>query len=253
VDAISLTFPQAPGLVEPDTHTQFTHLPPLPICRDRPLCYWLTVMAMAVQTARVAAQLREAAREMARLALRRAQAESGHAGLPGGRATLAEDGTPGTQCGDGRAQAPAPLLAAQPGPDMADLWPLQNFLELGPQASAVPRARRHVRQLLREWNLTESGETAELVVSELLTNAVLATRELGLLAPVRLWLLSDKRSVLILVWDSSPQPPARIAAAGAENGRGLLLVEAISTRWNWYVPHHLGGKVIWAQIGAEPR
>ncbi len=85
-------------------------------------------------------------------------------------------------------------------------------------------------------------------------NAVLATSELGLLAPVRLWLLSDKRSVLILVWDSSPQPPARIDAAGdAENGRGLLLVEAISTRWNWYVPHHLGGKVIWAQIGAEPR
>jgi hypothetical protein len=145
VDAIRLTFPQAPGLVEPDTHTLFTHLPPLPICRDRPLCYWLTVMAMAVQTARVAAQLREAAREMARLALRRAQAESGQAGRPGGRATLAEDGTPGTQCGDGRAQAPAPLLAAQPGPDMADLWPLQNFLELGPQASAVPRARRHVR------------------------------------------------------------------------------------------------------------
>jgi anti-sigma regulatory factor (Ser/Thr protein kinase) len=211
-------------------------------------------MAMAVQTARVAAQLREAAREMARLALRRAQAESGQAGLPGGRGSVAEDGTPGPRYRDGHAQAPAPLRAAQPEPDMADLWPLQNFLELGPQASAVPRARRHVRQLLREWNLTDSGETAELVVSELLTNAVQATHDLEFLAPVRLWLLSDKRSVLILVWDSSPQPPARIDAADdAENGRGLLLVEAISTRWNWYVPHHLGGKVTWAQIGAEPR
>ena len=73
-------------------------------------------------------------------------------------------------------------------------------------------------------------------------------------APVRLWVLSDKQSVLILVWDSSPQPPARIDAAGdAENGRGLLLVEAMSTQWNWHAPHHLGGKVVWAQIGAEPR
>ena len=81
-----------------------------------------------------------------------------------------------------------------------------------------------------------------------------ATHDLGLLAPVRLRLLSDKRSVLILVWVSSPQPPARIDPADdAENGRGLLLVEAISTRWNWYAPHHLRGKVTWAQIGAEPR
>lgn len=137
---------------------------------------------------------------------------------------------------------------------MADLWPLQSFLELAPQASAVPRARKHVRQLLRDWNLTDSGESAELVVSELLTNAVHATRAAEVFAPVRLWVLSDKQSVLILVWDSSPQPPARIDAAGdAENGRGLLLVEAISTRWNWHVPHHLGGKVVWAQIGAEPR
>jgi anti-sigma regulatory factor (Ser/Thr protein kinase) len=136
---------------------------------------------------------------------------------------------------------------------MADLWPLQSFLELGPLASAVPRARQHVRRLLWEWNLTDSSENAELVVSELLTNAVHATRAAELIAPVRLWLLSDLGSVLILVWDSSPQPPVRIDAADdAENGRGLLLVEAISVRWSWYVPHHLGGKIVWAQIGAEP-
>ena len=118
----------------------------------------------------------------------------------------------------------------------------------------MPRTRQHVRQLLPEWNLTDSGGTTELVVSELLTNAVHATGMAEVFTPVRLWLLSDKRSVLILVWDSSPRPPARIDTADdAESGRGLLLVEAISTRWNWYIPHHLGGKVVWAQIGAEPR
>jgi hypothetical protein len=81
---------------------------------------------------------------------------------------------------------PIPLLAAQPEPDIADLWPLQSFLELVPQASAVPRSRKHLRQLLREWNLADSGETAELVVSELLTNAVHATRAGEVFAPVRL-------------------------------------------------------------------
>jgi anti-sigma regulatory factor (Ser/Thr protein kinase) len=135
---------------------------------------------------------------------------------------------------------------------MADLWPLQSFLELEPLASAVPGGRQHVRQLLWEWNLTSPGEDAELVASELLTNAVHATRTAELIAPVRLWLLSDLGSVLILVWDSGPQPPVRIDAAGdAENGRGLLLVDAISVRWSWYVPYHLGGKVVWAQIGGD--
>ena len=109
-----------------------------------------------------------------------------------------------------------------------------------------------MRQVLQEWDLTDLSDTAELVVSELFTNAVRATGTAEVFAPVRLWLLSDKRSVMILVWDSSPQPPVRIdATCDAENGRGLLLVEAISSRWNWYVPHNLVGKVVWAQIGAE--
>jgi anti-sigma regulatory factor (Ser/Thr protein kinase) len=124
---------------------------------------------------------------------------------------------------------------------MADPWPLQSFLELAPLASAVPRARRHVRQLLREWNLTESFESAELVVSELLTNAVQATGVPEVFAPVRLWLLSDKRRVLILVWDSIPQPPTRMEAGDdAENG------------WDcyWWKPSARGGtgtsRVTWA-------
>ncbi|HEY5989154.1 MAG TPA: hypothetical protein VIV12_22645 [Streptosporangiaceae bacterium] len=58
----------------------------------------------------------------------------------------------------------------------------------------------------------------------------------------------------ILVRDSSPQPPARIdAAEDAGNGRGLLLVAAITMRWTLHVPHDLGGKVVWAQTGAEPQ
>jgi hypothetical protein len=37
----------------------------------------------------------------------------------------------------------------------------------------------------------------------------------------------------------------------AGNGRGLLLVETISTLWNWHFPQDPGGRVVWAEIGAE--
>ena len=44
-------------------------------------------------------------------------------------------------------------------------------------------------------------------------------------------------------------PPVPVSAsADAESGRGLLLVNAISNRWNWYVPPQDGGKVVWALL-----
>ena len=56
-------------------------------------------------------------------------------------------------------------------------------------------------------------------------------------AAVRLWLVSDRAQVLILAWDASPLPPAQTDPdESAENGRGLLLVDAISDQWGWYFP-----------------
>jgi len=173
----------------------------------------------------------------------------------GGPVRLADARTGGALCDHRNTRAwmmPIPPFTPHRGHDMADQWPLQSFLELGPLPSAVPCARLHVRQLLWEWKLTDFSEAAELVVSELLTNAVQASQAMEFLTPVRMWLLSDKRRVLILIWDASPQPPVRMYSRDdAENGRGLLLVETISTRWNWYFPHDPGGKVVWAQIGTE--
>jgi hypothetical protein len=70
--------------------------------------------------------------------------------------------------------------------------------------------------------------------------------------PVRLGLLSDTRRVLILVQDCSPQRPVRAnPEADAEGGRGLLMVEAISSQWGWYSAHPAGtGKVTWALLEA---
>src|SRR5215472_9173078 len=124
-------------------------------------------------------------------------------------------------------------------------WPRQDFLEFGAFADAVPCARLHTRQLLRKWGLRSLCEAAELLVSELVANAVAVSRAAA--SPVRLWLVSDSAQVLILVWDASPSPPVRMDASNeVENGRGLMLVEAIGEQWGWYRRDDGDGKFVWA-------
>jgi anti-sigma regulatory factor (Ser/Thr protein kinase) len=130
-------------------------------------------------------------------------------------------------------------------------WPLQSFLELGALEGAVPSARLHTRHLLREWELAALSDDAELVVSELVTNGVQASRAMAH-AAIRLWLASDQTQVVICVWDASPRPPVRMDAdEEAENGRGLLLVEAVSAQWGWFPAERAGdsrGKVVWSIV-----
>lgn len=130
-------------------------------------------------------------------------------------------------------------------------WPIQDLLEFGALVGAVPCARLHARQVLWEWGLGNLGDSTELVVAELVTNAVEASREMPQVSPVRLWLASDALQVLILVWDASPRPPVRMDTSGeAENGRGLMLVEAISEQWGWYHREGNDGKFVWAIVQA---
>jgi anti-sigma regulatory factor (Ser/Thr protein kinase) len=130
---------------------------------------------------------------------------------------------------------------------MNDRWPLQDFLELGALVSAVPCARLHARQVLWEWGIGNLGDSAELLVTELITNAVTASRETGRDSAVRLWLLSDSAQILILVWDASPRPPVLTDASDeAEHGRGLMLVDAVSEQWGWYSREASDGKFVWA-------
>lgn len=126
-------------------------------------------------------------------------------------------------------------------------WPLQDFLELGAFVSAIPCARLHARCVLREWGLARLGGSAELLVAELVTNAVKASRVMAAAPAVRLWLLSDSEQVLIAVWDASLKPPVRMTAGDeAEDGRGLMLVEAVSERWGWCCSENGDGKFVWA-------
>jgi anti-sigma regulatory factor (Ser/Thr protein kinase) len=132
---------------------------------------------------------------------------------------------------------------------LAEGWPLRDFIELGSLPGAVPCARYHSRFVLREWRLSELADSAELLISELMTNAITANQATGVGSSVRLWLLADCARLLILVQDGSPHPPIpTVPGAHAERGRGLLLVDAISSRWDWYVPSVGSGKVTWALL-----
>jgi anti-sigma regulatory factor (Ser/Thr protein kinase) len=133
-----------------------------------------------------------------------------------------------------------------------DRWPLRDAITLGALEGAVPSARAHVRQLLWKWGHADLAQDVSVVVSELVTNAVVASSESWpAIAPVQVWLGSDTTCLLISVADSSPQPPLRLnLAPDAVGGRGLALVEALSTRWGWYpmIPATASGpvKVVWA-------
>jgi hypothetical protein len=92
-----------------------------------------------------------------------------------------------------------------------------------------------------------------MVVSELITNSVAATRAISWPQsppPVRLWLLAGPASVLVAAWDAAPGiPRSRQAEQDDEGGRGLAIVAALSAQWGCYrcaAPH--GGKVTWALI-----
>lgn len=125
-------------------------------------------------------------------------------------------------------------------------WALRSHLALGPLPTAVPCARLHTRHILREWNLAGMSDDTELIVSELVTNALAASA--GSPSPIGLWVLSDGHRVLILVSDASPQPPVPMNPnAVTKRGRGLMIVEAIASKWDWYTIQR--GKVVWALCG----
>jgi len=129
-----------------------------------------------------------------------------------------------------------------------------------PSAAAV--TRRYLKQLLTSWNQAALIDTAQIVASELVANAVTAAQAPdsgGLLdgrwpgpQPIELTVRRSNVSVIIEVRDPSPNPPVlRQAGPADEGGRGLLLVDILGTRWGHYATGH-GGKVVWCEIGIPP-
>ena len=145
--------------------------------------------------------------------------------------------------------APAAIPASRHGHDL-EHWPLNDTLILGARPDAVPSARAHLRQLLRQWGHAELDQDVSVVSSELVTNAVVASADLRpAVAPVLMWFGSDRRCLLLAVADASPRPLLRLnPGPDAEQGRGLALVEALASRWGWHPASATGlTKFTWAE------
>jgi anti-sigma regulatory factor (Ser/Thr protein kinase) len=172
--------------------------------------------------------------------------------LGGGTGTMHRTGQlsrPGGGPGQASARVPVPPARAGQYAPAAE-WPLQDFTEFPALPSVVWCARIHAQRVLSEWGLASLHEPVGLVVSELVTNSVLASQEMRLVGPVRLWLLSGSAQILVLVADASPRPPVPVdPGTGTETGRGLLLVQGVSDCWNWYPVAEPGiAKVVWAEF-----
>jgi anti-sigma regulatory factor (Ser/Thr protein kinase) len=113
---------------------------------------------------------------------------------------------------------------------------------------SVRIARLHIRTALGFHGLADYIEDAEIVTSELVTNAVHHVRGDGTetigVTLARAW---NPPAVTVVVSDSSPDGPCRCdPSADREQGRGLQIVAALSARWGWHPQD--GGKAVFAVI-----
>jgi serine phosphatase RsbU (regulator of sigma subunit)/anti-sigma regulatory factor (Ser/Thr protein kinase) len=120
----------------------------------------------------------------------------------------------------------------------------ETRLLLPADTRAVRAARDYLRTTLDEWDLGAQADEAELVVSELVTNALLHTG-----CPAALTLRHDLAESLLCVGveDTSTQhPQPRDSADDATGGRGMHIVQMVAQRW-WVAPRG-DGKTVWAGL-----
>jgi anti-sigma regulatory factor (Ser/Thr protein kinase) len=115
----------------------------------------------------------------------------------------------------------------------------------------VPAARRHVRAALGSHGLGEYADDAEIITSELVTNAVQHACDDGTTTiGVALTHAGSPAAVTIIVSDSSPDGPVlRDTPPGSEQGRGLQIVQALSAHWGWR--REGSGKAVFAVLARE--
>ena len=135
-----------------------------------------------------------------------------------------------------------------PATSLPSGWAHLSFLELAAMPTVVPCGRLHTQEVLWEWQLNHLAADAETLVSELLTNALKASRSPAGFGLVALRLLANRERLVIEVWDqSSADPQPREAGDDSESGRGLAVIEALSHRWGF---RRVGvdQKVVWCEL-----
>ncbi|WP_373315247.1 SpoIIE family protein phosphatase [Streptomyces lanatus] len=123
-------------------------------------------------------------------------------------------------------------------PDRIATW------ELPADPAVVREIRASAMRQLADWGLDEAAFAAELMLSELVTNAIRHGT-----GPIRVRLLHDRTLICEVADTSDTAPHLRRAATTDEGGRGLFLVAQLSQSWG--TRYTSEGKVIWAECGLQ--
>ncbi|MGW3121242.1 ATP-binding protein [Streptomyces sp. NPDC001107] len=135
-----------------------------------------------------------------------------------------------------------PQFAAYPQPP---LRAGHSSVEYDPRPTAVREARTEVRRQLEVWGLTDRDDlvdVAELLVSELATNALLHSA-----SRFRLTLSAAHGVLRCEVRDGGRRTPQVLQAGASESGRGMFLVNALARRWGCHQDGQ--GKTVWFELG----
>jgi len=137
-----------------------------------------------------------------------------------------------------------------PGTDVtADPWEYCLYIPNDPRVVTV--SRRTLRLILTMHGLIRLVDLAELLATELVSNAVRHTQ-----GPAALRVRWSAGVLRIGAWDADPAPPEPPVpleqVVDLEEGRGLALVKACADLWGWQPLSREGnrGKVVWCELGA---
>ncbi|WP_461034141.1 ATP-binding SpoIIE family protein phosphatase [Streptomyces mayteni] len=116
--------------------------------------------------------------------------------------------------------------------------------DVAPDPESVATARELAAEQLAEWGLADAAFTTELVVSELVTNAI---RHAG--GPIQLRVIREHGLICEVSDGSSTSPHLRRARVYDESGRGLFIVAQLTERWG--TRQTSSGKTIWAEFSPD--
>ncbi|MEW2400915.1 ATP-binding protein [Streptomyces sp. NPDC046862] len=128
-------------------------------------------------------------------------------------------------------------------------WEYTLYIPNDPRAVRI--SRRTLRDILTTHHLPALIEPAELLASELLSNAIRHTK-----GPAALKIRRSGSSFRLGAWDTDPAPPAAPLAPPPlhdEHGRGLQIVDAYADDWGWFDINGTGGKYVWCELRNAPK
>ncbi|MET8830130.1 ATP-binding protein [Streptomyces sp. NPDC004610] len=133
---------------------------------------------------------------------------------------------------------------------MPETW--EYTLSIPNDLRAVTVCRRTLRLILTMHGLIRLADTAELIATELVSNAVRHTD-----GPAALRVRRNAQGVVwIATWDTNPEPPGppktwEQLGDDEEDGRGLALIDSCADYWGWQPSGRFGdqGKYVWCELG----